>query len=83
MQMNKQGLDCSSSADSLRYEMAVEPACDTRLRNVPKNVKKRKYPMLAPTLVMAVLALILVAVGYRRGGGEDVAGLITTVMFGR
>ncbi len=31
--------------------------------------------MLAPTLVMAILALVLLFLGHQKGGGEDVAGL--------
>lgn len=31
--------------------------------------------MLAPTLVMAAIAIVLVLIGHRKGGGEDIAGL--------
>lgn len=31
--------------------------------------------MLAPTLVMAVIAILLLILGHQKGGGENIAGL--------
>jgi uncharacterized membrane protein YraQ (UPF0718 family) len=40
---------------------------------------KARQNMLAPTLVMGALALVLLFVGYQRGGGEHLTGLRTAV----
>jgi uncharacterized membrane protein YraQ (UPF0718 family) len=40
---------------------------------------KRKSNMLVPTVVMAVLAITLLAIGYFKGGGEHLTGLKTAV----
>jgi uncharacterized membrane protein YraQ (UPF0718 family) len=37
--------------------------------------KRRRHPMLVPTLIMGVLALALLCAGYFRGHGEHVEGL--------
>lgn len=37
--------------------------------------ERRKRPMLIPTVVMAVLAIILVLIGHHKGGGQHVEGL--------
>ncbi len=34
--------------------------------------------MLVPTLVMAIIAMVMLYIGYRKGGGEHVAGLRAT-----
>lgn len=37
--------------------------------------EKRKAAMLIPTLVMAVLAICLVVIAYRKGGGQHIEGM--------
>jgi uncharacterized membrane protein YraQ (UPF0718 family) len=40
-----------------------------------RQSKKRKSEMLIPTIIMAVLALVLLYIGYQKGEGQHVTGL--------
>jgi uncharacterized membrane protein YraQ (UPF0718 family) len=40
-----------------------------------RQSKKRKSEMLIPTIIMAVLALVLLYMGYQKGEGQHVTGL--------
>ena len=37
--------------------------------------KRRLPPMLIPTIIMGVIAIILLFIGYQKGGGEHIMGL--------
>ena len=37
--------------------------------------KRRLPPMLIPTIIMGVIAIILLFIGYQKGGGEHILGL--------
>jgi uncharacterized protein len=43
------------------------------------NNNRRKNSMLIPTIVMALLAIVLVIVGYQKGNGQHVTGLRTAL----
>ena len=41
----------------------------------PDNTARRRSNMLIPTIIMAILALVLTGIGYMKGKGEHVQGL--------
>jgi uncharacterized membrane protein YraQ (UPF0718 family) len=43
--------------------------------NQKNSKKKRRNPMLIPSLVMGILAVLFLIIGYKSGGGEHILGL--------